>query len=199
VALPKGRLSIGVLALLRPTYGVRFPSERSVWAHTEAGLRFCLVKPRAIPDLLFHGDVAAGIVGNDVVEDAGHEGLVSVAHTSVGRVSVVAAAADPDILRRPAARPLRVATEYPGVAARWARGRGMPHVVQRTYGSTEGYVPDFADLCVDVVETGDTLRAQGLSVVETIFHSSACLFVRRDGGAPAQALSDFIERVRLRA
>jgi len=84
----------------------------------------------------------------------------------------VVAAADPGVVARPPPRPLVVAAEYPGLAAAWMRRRGLAHAVVETRGSTERYAPAFADLCVDCVETGETLRANGLAALDVVMTST---------------------------
>jgi ATP phosphoribosyltransferase len=57
--------------------------------------------------------------------------------------------------------------------------RGLAHVVLRSHGTTEAYLPDIADVIVDCVETGATLAANGLVVVEELFDSTTWLVVHK--------------------
>jgi ATP phosphoribosyltransferase len=72
-----------------------------------------------------------------------------------------------------------IATEYEGLAAQWALSRGLPAIVVNTYGSTEGYAPRKADIVFDCVETGDTMRANGLVVLEELMESSTWVVVAK--------------------
>lgn len=180
VLLPKGRLQAATLALVRSAgYEVLLPDARALRSEEERGVVFQFVKPRSIPQLLHLELAAAGFVGHDVVVDSGVDDVDDSLDIGLGRVSVVVAAAQPDIVERPPQRPLIVATEYAGIAAAWFRARGLQHVVLQTHGSTEGFVPTFADVCVDCVETGETLRANGLTRLDTIMESSLRLCARR--------------------
>lgn len=184
-ALPKGRLSPGVLRVLKSAgYGPSFPGERCLRSEPLEGITFQWFKPRVIPQLIHQGLVAAGFVGLDLVVDSGYQDLHPVVNLGVGQVQIVVAARDKDILQNPPKRPLRVATEYPGVASEWCRGRGLSHILQQTYGSTEGFVPDFSDLCVDCTDTGETLAQNHLVVVDLLFQSTAWLVANSPKNIP---------------
>lgn len=172
VLLPKGRLLEAALDFVRRAgYEARF-APRALRSAACRGVVFHLVKPRAVPTLLHLGAADAGLAGLDVARDSGLDGFTGAADTGLGRVDVVVAAADPWVVARPPPRPLVVAAEYPGLAAAWMRRRGLAHAVVETRGSTEGYVPAFADLCVDCVETGETLRANGLTALDVVMTST---------------------------
>jgi ATP phosphoribosyltransferase len=124
-----------------------------------------------------------------------------VCHLDLGlnrvRIVVATPAAKAGILDAPPPRPLVVATEYPNVAERWMMARGLAHVVLRSHGSTEAYLPDIADVIIDCVETGATLAANGLVGVEELFDSSTWVVVHRDVLArPAPTVAWFLGAVR---
>jgi ATP phosphoribosyltransferase len=102
------------------------------------------------------------------------------------RVRLLAAAADPHILEQPPPRPLAIATEFPLIADRWATARNLAHICLHTWGSTEAWAPTYADLVVDVVETGETMAANGLSVLDELLVSTTVLIARRE--QPGHAL-----------
>jgi len=124
-----------------------------------------------------------GFTGRDILKDTVYEGLVELVDTKLNQVKIMAAAADEKILRSPPARPLVVATEFAFLADRWLSELGLAHVILHSHGSTEAYCPRFADLIVDVVETGDTLRANGLTPIHDFGPSSTVMITR-------QALTD---------
>ena len=75
---------------------------------------------------------------------------------------------------------LRVATKFPGIAARFFEAEGIPVQVIRLYGNVEiAPATGVADVIVDLVDTGGTLRANGLSPVKEIFRATARLIVNR--------------------
>jgi ATP phosphoribosyltransferase len=183
--VPKGRLLDSALAALaaarcpldvRPRdYHPRCPDET---------LRPFLLKPRSVPAMLAHGLLDAGFCGRDLVLESGYEDRLEVAaDLGTQRVRLCVAAADPRLLEAPPRRPLVIATEFPGLADRWATGRGLAHICVNTWGSTEAWVPEYADLCLDVVETGETLAANGLAIIDTLLESTTCLVIPRGGAA----------------
>jgi ATP phosphoribosyltransferase len=85
-----------------------------------------------------------------------------------------------DILINPPRRPLVIATEYCNLARDWAMQRNLAAIIVNTFGSTEGYAPEDADIVLDCVETGLTMTANGLVIVDTLLQSTTWLFANRD-------------------
>lgn len=179
LALPKGRLLDGVLARLAAA-GYVLTAEPRSYTVTCPGIDGVLLKPRAIAQLVALGFVEAGFAGRDILLDSIYENLVELADTGLNRVRIVAAAKDPRLLEQPPARPLVVATEFAQLTDRWLTDRGLSHIVLHSGGSTEAYAGRYADLVVDVVETGETLRANGLTILHEFCESSTVLFTRQE-------------------
>ena len=141
-----------------------------------------LIKPRAVPDLFAIGCLDAGFTGLDVMVESGLP-LDQYIKFDLGLNPVHLMVATPEskkgILESPPNRPLIVGTEYPTIAENWMINRGLSHVCIQTGGSTEAYIPDPCDVIIDVVETGETLRANGLVVVEEVLFSTTHLWVRK--------------------
>jgi ATP phosphoribosyltransferase len=180
LALPKGRLLAGVearlnaagLALERGHDG----SDRCYAVKTNLpGVSGMIVKVRAIPQLLALGSFSLGFCGRDLIADSSHAtDLVPLFDLGLNPVRIVVAVHESQatVLDQRPNRPLVIATEYEGLAAVWALNRKLPAIIVNTYGSTEGYAPAKADIVFDCVETGDTMRANGLVIVEELLHSS---------------------------
>jgi len=136
-----------------------------------------VVKVRSVPQLVGLGNFQAGFCGLDLVTEAGHDEVRPLVNLGLNAVRLVVAVpqATPDLLQSPPKRPLVIATEYEQIAARWAMKRGLAHIIVQTWGSTEGYAPDDADIVFDNTETGATLRANGLVVIDEIMTSSTWL------------------------
>ena len=77
-------------------------------------------------------------------------------------------------------RPLLIATEYPRIAEKWAYSKNLSHTILMTYGSTEAFAGGIADIIVDCVDTGQTLKANGIQIVDTIMHSSPGVYCRKE-------------------
>jgi len=172
---PEGSSRIPFMALISKLREYRY--------HTDIG-EFFFLKPRSIPQMVALGMLDAGFVGKDlVVESRYKEELEWLGGLPRGKdVRIVVAAADPGILESPPKRPLTIATEYPNIASTWAMKRGLAHIVVHTWGSTEAYAPAFCDIVIDCVETGATLKANGLVEVETIMTSRMGAIIRKGSG-----------------
>jgi ATP phosphoribosyltransferase len=178
IALPKGRLLPGVLQVMAG-FGFDFPERAYTAVSREITAK--LVKARAIPQLVAHGIVDLGCVGLDCVADRAYENAVPLRDLGLNRVEIMVALArsQRDLLLSPPPRPLVIATEYPGIGSRWAQERGLAHILVETFGSTEGYAPDLADVVIDCVETGATMEANGLVIVEHLMTSTTWLIANR--------------------
>lgn len=184
IALPKGRLLRPLLNLFERR-GIRFGflGDRDYRPKSNlAGIDAKLIKARDIPQMVALGRFPLGFTCLDVIEEAGYGQLEVRARLGVSPVRIVAAVHEsrPDILERPPARPLVVATEYPNLAGRWLHAKGLAHIAVGGTGSIEAYPPEDADLIVDVVETGASLKANGLIEAETLMRSETVAVANRD-------------------
>jgi ATP phosphoribosyltransferase len=178
VALSKGKLLSGTRDLFRRA-GLPFPDGETRRLVVPVGaLRFLFVKDGDVPTYVEYGVADCGIAGRDVLLEAGSD-VFEPLDLGFGRCRLVVArpsGAAPAAV----ASTVRVATKYPKVAARHFLGRGVSVEVVSLAGSVE-IAPGLglADCIVDVVETGRTLRENGLVEVEDVAESSARLVVNR--------------------
>lgn len=179
--LPKGRLLPGVCDVLsRVGITFEYTSDRDYKPRviSEANAFTArVVKPRAIPQLLALEQFDVGFVGCDITLEADYESVKILLELELNRVELVVAVAkgQEDLLVNPPKRPLVIATEYESLAHRWAMRRGLAHICVQTYGSTEGYAPDIADIVFDCCETGKTIEANGLVIIDRLMKSSTSL------------------------
>lgn len=176
LALPKGRMEAGVLALLADAGIDVAPSSRGYRPGISLpGCEAKVLKPQNIIEMLQLGSRDAGFAGRDWIEELGSD-VVELLDTGLDRVRVVAAApASLLIDGRLPARPLVVASEYESLTRRWMSERGVAGELVRSYGATEVFPPEDADVIVDNTATGATLVANGLAVVDEIMRSSTRL------------------------
>lgn len=178
IAIPKGRLQAPVLEALAGVDtlgGIHFPSQRGYRGASKIpGIEAVLIKPRAIPQLLQLRCFDIGFCGLDILCEAGEPDVISALDLGLNPVHIVVAVpvSKRDILEQPPKRPLVIATEYPNLAAQWAFKRNLACITVQTYGGTEAYVPEIADIVIDCVETGATLEANGLVRIEELFRST---------------------------
>ena len=185
VALPKGRLLEPAAELFR-RQGWRCDlgnGSRQLLA-TEGNegdtLRFLLVKPGDVPVYVEYGAADLGIVGQDALWESGRD-LYEPLQLGFGRCRLVLAGLPSQRKRNfRLATGLRVATKYPRLARAYFQQQGLSVEIIPLTGSIElAPLVSLADLVVDVVETGRTLRENGLVELEEILTSQAAVVVNR--------------------
>ncbi|MDE2662662.1 MAG: ATP phosphoribosyltransferase [Gemmatimonadota bacterium] len=177
LALPKGRMQSGVLELLTAA-GVRVDlgERRYRPVISVPGFGAKLLKPQNVVEMLHAGSRDLGFAGADWVSEL-NGSLVELLDTGLDPVRVVAAA--PTQIARTglrAAGRLTVASEYARLSSRWIEDRGLDATLVRSYGATEVFPPEDADVIVDNTATGATLDANGLEIVDELMTSSTRLY-----------------------
>jgi ATP phosphoribosyltransferase len=201
LALPKGRMQEGVLRLLSDAGLPIHVDERSYRPRTAFdGIDAKLLKPQNILHMLAAGLRDLGFAGRDWAAELEVD-VEEILDTGLNPVQIVAATS-PCLLidgELPRDRRLVLASEYEGLARSWAARRGLQVDFVRSYGATEAFPPDDADVIVDNTATGSTLRAHGLLVVDEVMQSSTRLYASREAvrdPARARAIEDFALLVR---
>jgi ATP phosphoribosyltransferase len=181
LGLPKGRMQEGILRLLGEAgIGVRLSARGYRPAVSLPGIDAKILKPQNIVEMLAAGSRDVGFAGADWVRELGAE-LVEVLDTGLDPVRLVAATPLGVDLDQPApGRTLIVASEYEQIATQWIRARRLNARFVRSYGATEVFPPDDADCILDVAASGDTLRANGLTIVDEVMTSSTRLYANRE-------------------
>jgi ATP phosphoribosyltransferase len=174
LALPKGRMETGVFNLLAAA-GIELHVGQRGYRPvlSEPGFEVKLLKPQNIVEMLAVGTRDIGFAGADWVAEQQAD-LVELLDTGLDPVRIVAAAAE-SLLDQNGNLPNRrlvVASEYERLTRSWIAGRGLDASFVRSYGATEVFPPEDADLIVDNTATGETLAANGLAVVDELMESS---------------------------
>ncbi len=177
LGIPKGRIEAGVTGLLAAA-GIELRSGPRGYRPVPSvpGYEVKLLKPQTIVEMLAAGSRDAGFAGADWVAEKDAD-LVELLDTGLDPVSMVVAA--PESLLESGElprRPLVVASEYERLTRRWIEQRGLTASFVRSYGATEVFPPEDADVIVDITATGETLAANHLVVVEELFSSSTRLY-----------------------
>jgi ATP phosphoribosyltransferase len=181
IAVAKGRLQTESLDLFARA-GLSVSSEmlatRRLSVEDESGrYRFIFVKPADVPVYVEHGIADCGVVGRDVLLESEADVLQRLT-LEIGACRMVVAAPSDALLS--SYGKLRVATKYPRVTARHFGARGLSVEIIQLSGSVEvAPLLGLADCIVDLVETGRTLRENGLRIVEVIAESTARLVINR--------------------
>ena len=199
IAVAKGRLQDEALALLAGAgAGVSSQdlSSRRLAVEDESGrYRFIFVKPADVPVYVEHGIADCGVVGRDVLLESGTD-LLQPLTLEIGRCRIVVAARTGVSLSDLGM--LRVATKYPRIAAAHFGARGRPVEIIQLSGSVE-LAPGLglADCIVDLVESGRTLRENGLKEIEVIDESTGRLVVNRASyQLKAEAIANLIRALK---
>lgn len=141
--------------------------------------RFLLVKPSDVPVYVERGVADIGIVGKDTLLDAGRS-VYEMLDLGFGRCRLCVAGFPRERERAVTSANLRVATKYPNIAANLYAAKGIPIDVIELNGSVElAPLVGLSDVILDIVESGQTLRENGLVVLEEICGISARLIVNR--------------------
>ena len=183
LALPKGRLLKPAVELLRGlgVDGVDESSRRLIFVDPDRGLRVLILKPADVPSYVEYGAADLGIVGKDILLEQEPD-VYEPLDLKFGFCRLVVA--EPEELWKqddPAKWSwVRVATKYPNLTERYFSERGIQVELIRLDGSIElAPLVGLADRIVDLVQSGETLRVNGLVEVAEIMQSTARLIVNR--------------------
>ena len=172
VALPKGRMFTSLLGLLGQAGLVVKEYERSYRPKaSDPRLELKILKPQNIPALVELGRHDLGFTGFDWISESECK-VDSLDDLELEPVNIVAAAAEGWSPPQSGAAPLVVASEYENLSRRFLEKKGWPFRFVRSYGATQSFPPEDADLIVDNSATGQTLRENGLIIVENLMSSS---------------------------
>ena len=186
IALCKGRFLDPSLALLTRA-AVRFDDDLStsrklIFESADKRFRAVLVKPADVPTYVEYGAADIGIAGRDVLLESNADVLQPL-NLDFGHCKIAVAGAKGAHSINGSGHPtVRVATKYPRITMDHFNSRGIPVEIISLSGSIElAPLIGLADRIVDVVETGRTLKENGLEILEVIAESSARLLINRAG------------------
>jgi ATP phosphoribosyltransferase len=186
LALPKGRnletalsaLAAGGLDLTSLGSEAARDSRRLWQAFPEEGCEVLLLKDRDLPLYIGRGIADCGVVGRDVLDEVDGDLLVPLELTGGhSRLSLIGPAGR----ALPAAgEQVRLATKYPRTAERFLERQSWSAEILELSGSIElAPLVGLADLILDIVQTGSTLRAHGLAELQTVRAIAPCFVVHR--------------------
>jgi ATP phosphoribosyltransferase len=181
LALSKGRILEQSLPLLSSA-GIDLledpnTSRKLILPTNRADLRVVVIRAQDVPTFVEHGGADLGVTGKDVLMEYGGTGLYEPLDLGIARCRLMVAAPK-DAIAEPA-RP-RVATKYERTTRRYYAARGMQVEIIKLYGSMElAPLVGLADRIVDLVETGRTLTANGLTPIDHVADISSWLVVNK--------------------
>jgi ATP phosphoribosyltransferase len=182
LALSKGRILADTLPLLKKA-GIApledpESSRKLVFPTTRRDMQIIILRATDVPPYVQYGAADLGVAGKDVLMEHGGDGLYEPLDLKIARCKLMVAAKQG--VTFPEGKRLRVATKFPKLTRRHFASQGRQVDIIKLYGSMElAPVMGLADCIVDVVDTGNTLRANGLEPIELIEPISSRLVVNR--------------------
>ena len=182
IALTKGRLQDGAFEVFQKA---KLPCQcleqeasdrKLILEDPGGGIRYVLAKGSDVITYVEHGAADLGVVGLDTLMEHGGQ-VYEILDLGIGKCNF-AVAGFPDTVLTPGPRQIRIATKYPAVAGRYFKEKGLDASIIRIEGSVElAPLLGISDAIFDIVETGSTLKANGLVVLEHVKELSARLIV----------------------
>jgi len=189
LGLPKGSLQASTFELLNRAGFPVSVRDRSYWPDMgDENFEAILLRPQEMSRYVADGALDAGITGKDwILENQSDIHVVCdliYAKRSMRPVRwVLAVPENSDIQKPEDLRGKRISTELVGVVTRWFEERSIDAHLEFSWGATEVKTPFLVDAIVDVTETGSSLRANNLRIVETILESNTQLVANHDSWA----------------
>lgn len=181
LALSKGRILKETLPLFK-TAGIELledpdKSRKLIFSTTHPSVRILILRASDVPTYVEHGAADFGVAGKDVLLEHGAKHLYELLDLQIAQCKLMTAGIKGQALPN---RRLRVATKYVNVARNHFASQGEQVDIIKLYGSMElAPLVGLGDLIVDVVDTGNTLRANGLEPLEHICDVSSRLIVNQ--------------------
>src|SRR5690554_5140158 len=181
IALSKGRILEETLPLLAEA-GIELvddvkKSRKLVFPTTDPNVRVLIIRATDVPTYVQYGGADLGVTGKDVLMEHGGEGLYEPLDLNISRCRLMTAGKKGE---QPPAGRIRVATKFVDIARRYYASQGRQADIIKLYGAMElAPTLGLADEIVDIVDTGNTLKANGLEARKLIDHISSRLVVNR--------------------
>ena len=181
IALTKGRILTDTLPLLAQAGIVPlddvYTSRKLVFATTLADVSMIIIRGIDVPTYVRYGAAQVGVVGKDILLEQGADVLYEPLDLRIAQCRLMTAVLRNRIVPQ---GKLRVATKFVNIARDYYADKGLQVELIKLYGAMElAPLMNLADEIVDIVDTGNTLRANGMEPLETIAHISSRLIVNK--------------------
>ncbi|MDD3323723.1 MAG: ATP phosphoribosyltransferase [Sulfurospirillaceae bacterium] len=179
VALPKGRIAQETLEIFEKIFQKDFKFDDRKLILEKDNFRFLLVRNQDVPAYVLHQSADIGVVGLDVLEEK-DEDLLRLLDLGIGKCKVCVGIKEDSCIDYSAPE-IKVATKMANIAERYFSKKAMAVDIIKLYGSIElAPLVGLSDVIVDIVETGSTMKQNGLKVAEIIMESSAYLISNKN-------------------
>jgi ATP phosphoribosyltransferase len=179
IALPKGRIAEQTLEKFEKAFGEKFEFENRKLILEKHGFRFLNVRNQDVPTYVMYGAADLGVVGQDVLEEKEYD-LMKLLDLQIGKCKVAIGLKKGDTIDWNRSS-IKVATKHTIIAKKFFESKAMAVELVKLYGSIElAPLVGLSDCIVDIVETGETMKQNGLEVGDTIMESSAQLIANKN-------------------
>ncbi|MFD2229682.1 ATP phosphoribosyltransferase [Alkalimarinus sediminis] len=181
IALSKGRILKETLPLIaaagiEPLEDIS-KSRKLIFDTTDSRVKLIIIRATDVPTYVQYGGADMGVTGKDVLMEHGAEGLYEPLDLKISQCRLMTAAKTD---AKPVKGRLKVATKFVNLAKQYYAGQGIQADIIKLYGAMElAPILGLADEIVDIVDTGNTLKANGLEPRELIHNISSRLVVNR--------------------
>lgn len=179
IALPKGRIAEETLEIFSKIFGEEFAFDSRKLVLEAHGFRFLNVRNQDVPTYVAHGAADLGVVGLDVITEQQID-VLDLLDLQLGKCKVAIGIKNEDELdwNRP---DIKIATKMVNITKDYFAQKAVGVQVIKLYGSIElAPLVGLVDAIVDIVDTGATMRENGLKVAEDIMDSSAHLIANQN-------------------
>jgi ATP phosphoribosyltransferase len=179
IALPKGRIAEETLDKFEKAFGEKFVFENRKLILEKSGFKFLNVRNQDVPTYVMHGAADLGVVGQDVLEEKEYD-LIKLLNLQIGKCKVAFGLRQGEQLDFTKSK-ITVATKHEKIAKKYFEQKAMAVEIIKLYGSIElAPLVGLSDCIVDIVETGETMKQNGLEVGPTIMESCAHLIANKN-------------------
>ena len=179
IALPKGRIAEQTLEKFEKAFGEKFIFEDRKLILQKAGFTFLNVRNQDVPTYVMYGSADLGVVGLDVLHEKEYD-LINLLDLQIGKCKVAIGLKKGDKIDWSKSS-IKVATKHTAIAKKFFESKAMAVELVKLYGSIElAPLVGLSDCIVDIVETGETMKQNGLEVGDTIMESSVQLICNKN-------------------
>jgi len=180
IVLPKGRL-FNKLEQLFSSIGIKMKLNKRSYIPkvSDENIEIKIMKPQNIPKVIEMGSHDLGFTGKDWVKET-RSNVDEIIDLNYDQVQIVSAI--PNNLRKEDLKNKKIvaATEYPNITEKYLTEKNYNFVILKTYGTTEVFPPDDADMIIDNSSTGTTLRQNNLKILDNILSSSTIMIANKN-------------------
>ena len=179
IALPKGRIADETLDRFEKAFGEKFVFEDRKLILEKSGFKFLNVRNQDVPTYVMHGAADLGVVGLDVLEEKEYD-LIKLLDLKLGRCKLAFGLRAGEKLNFDKSK-ITIATKHEKIAKKYFEQKAMAVEIIKLYGSIElAPLVGLCDCIVDIVETGETMKQNGLEVGPTIMETTAHLIANKN-------------------